>query len=173
MLIGSIFVYSSLIRPTYSQIKDLRAEKASRLDFIAKNEAYIQQIQKALREYQDSKNITETTSLILPLNQDLASRVNQIAGMSSNNKLILELLSVQQLPIKPSNQPIIKGIGVLRFNLQLMGSYENFKSFLQALETNITLIDLIDLKISQAAQAKAAENNFRYTMVVDTYYQAE
>lgn len=173
MLIGSLFVYASLIRPTYSQVKDLRAEVASRLDFIAKNETYIQQVQKILSEYQDITKIKETTSLILPLEQDVASRVNQIAGLSTNNNLIIELLGVQQLSIKPSNQSnLIKGLGILRFNFRLIGNYENFKSFLQALETNITLMDLMNLKI-ESAPTKSGVTNFDYTMTVDTYYQAE
>jgi len=173
MLIGSLFVYASLISPTYSQIKDLRAEVASRLDFIAKNETYIQQVQKVLSEYQDITKTTETTSLILPLEQDVASGVNQIAGLSTNNKLTIELLGVQQLSIKPSNQSnLIKGLGTLRFNFRLMGSYENFKSFLRALETNITLMDLMNLKIESAPKPKSGVTNFYYTMTVHTYYQA-
>ncbi len=174
MLIGSLFIYTSLIRPIYSQIKDLRIEVASRLDFIAKHETYIQQVQKLLSEYQDIAKIIETTSLILPLEPDVAFGVNQIAGLSKFYNLTIELLGVQQLAITPSSQPnSIKGLGTLRFNFRLMGSYESFKSFLQALETNITLMDLMNLKTEPATQTKAAGNNFYYTMVVDTYYQAE
>jgi Tfp pilus assembly protein PilO len=174
LFIGSLFVYGSLIKPAYSQIKDLRSEVASRLDFIEKNEAYIQKIQKKIKELQDLDKTTETISLILPLNQDVASRVSQIDGLAYNNRLTIELLSIQELSIKPSKQPnLVKGIGTLRFNFKASGNYENFKSFIQALETNITLMDLVGLKIEPNNKPKTAGSNFDYTMVVDTYYQAE
>jgi len=174
LFIGSLFIYSNLVKPTYSQIKNLRSEVVSRLDFIEKNEAYIQEIQKKIKESHDLDKTTETISLILPLNQDVASRVNQIGGLAYNNRLAIELLNVQELAIKPSKQPnLVKGLGTLRFNLKASGNYENFKSFIQALETNITLMDLIGLKIEPNNKSKTAGSNFDYTMVVDTYYQSE
>jgi len=174
LFIGSLFIYGNLIRPTYSQIKDLRSEVSSRLDFIEKNEVCIQEIQKKIKQYQNLGKTTEAISLILPLNQDVASRVNQINGLASNNRLTIESLNVQELAIKPSKQPnLVKGLGTLRFNFKANGNYESFKSFIQALETNITLMDLIGLRIEPNNKPKTAGNNFDYTMIVDTYYQAE
>ncbi len=173
IFVSSIFVYASFVKPTYSQIKDLRAEVSSRLNFIDKHENYIQEVQRILNEYQDVARITETTSLILPLSQDAASGLNQINGLSALNHLVIELLSVQQLSITPSSQQnSIKGVGTLRFNFRLAGKYEDFKSFLQAVETNITLMDLVSLKIEPTLGAAGADS-FYYTITLDTYYQAE
>lgn len=168
--VASLFVYSSLIRPAYSEIHNLRAEIAGRLDFISKNEAVIQRVKNLLSEYQNVAEIQQTTSLSLPLEQNIAQGVNQISALAGFNNLILESLSVQQLAIKPSAQPgLIKGVGVLRYSFRLGGAYADFKSFLQAVETNISLMDLVDLKIEQAAK----DNNLFYTANIDTYYQAE
>ena len=172
IFIASLFIYSSLIRPAYSEIKSLRAEIASRLKLINKNEVFVQQVKKLLTEYQDVAKVQETTSLILPLEQNTPQTVNQINGLSEFNKLTIEFLSVQQLAIKPSDQPgLVKGLGVLRYNLRLTGTYENFKLFLQAAETNVNLMDLVSLKIEQAT--KSAQDNLSYTITMDTYYQAE
>lgn len=168
--IASIFIYNSLIQPAYSGIKDLRAEIATRLDLIATNQNSIQQVQNLLTQYQNAADIQQTTSLILPLSQDIALGADQINGLSKINNLSIELLGVQQVAIKPSKQPnLVKGIGTSRFNFRLNGAYENFKAFLQAVETNINLTDLVSLKIEPAT----SRNNFLYTMTVDTYYQSE
>lgn len=170
--IASLFIYSSLIQPAYSDIKNLRTEVANRLDFISKNETFIQQVKNLLNEYQNVAKIQETTSLILPLNQNIPQGVNQINGLSKINNLTTELLSVQQLAIKPSKQPnLVKGLGSLRFTFRLTGPYENFKPFLQAMETNINLMDLVSLKIEPPE--KAGRDIFSYTLIVDTYYQSD
>lgn len=172
MFVASLFVYSTLIRPVYSEIKSLRAEIAGRLEFISENETSIQQVEKLLTEYQDIAKVQETTSLILPLEQNASQGVNQISGLAGFNNLIVEFLSIQQLAIKPSIQPgLVKGLGILRYNFRLTGTYEGFKSFLQAVETNISLMDLANLKIEPAT--KSTKGNLSYTVNMDTYYQAE
>lgn len=173
MIIASLFVYSSLIRPVYSEIKNLRAEVAGRLDLINRNKASIEQVQKLLSEYQSISQAQEITSLVLPSEQNISRAVNQVVGLADLNGLFIELLAVQQLAIKPSAQPnLVKGVGVLRFNLRLAGSYENFKSFIKNLETNVNLMDLVNLKIEAATKTRAGDS-FSYTMVIDSYYQAE
>jgi Tfp pilus assembly protein PilO len=172
MIIASIFVYSSLINPSYSEIKNLRSEVAGRLELVAQHKTSIDQVKKILGEYQGAVQIQDMVSTILPPEQNLSSAVHQINKLASVNELPIELLSAKQLAIKPSNQPeLVKGVGTLRFNLRVVGSYEKFKSFLQNLETNINLMDLASLKIEP--QTKGAGNNFNYTMVVDTYYQSD
>ncbi|MBN2197890.1 type 4a pilus biogenesis protein PilO [Candidatus Wolfebacteria bacterium] len=173
MLIGALFIYATFMKPAYSQIKNLRTEVSSRLDFINKHENYIQEVKKVLNEYQNITEITQTTSLILPINRDIALGLNQINGIAFLNNLSIELLGVQEMAISPSSQlSFIKGVGNLRFNLRLVGSYENFKSFIQAIETNITLIDLVSLKIDPILGGGAAKN-FNYTIILNTYYQTE
>ncbi len=173
MIIASLFVYSSLIRPAYSEIKNLRSEVAGRLDLINRNKASIEQVQKLLSEYESISQAKEMTSLVLPSEQNISQAVNQIVSLISLNGLSAELLAVQQLAIKPSAQPnLVKGTGTLRFNLRLAGGYENFKTFLQNLETNINLMDLANLKIEQGVKTKAGDS-FSYTMIIDSYYQAQ
>ena len=174
LIIGSFIIYNSLIQPAYSEIANQRAEVATRLDLINKHEDSIKQVQNLLSQYQDTAQIQEVASLILPSEQNFPQAVNQITGLANLNKLSIELLAAQQLAIRPSAQPrLVKGIGVLRFNLQLTGAYENLKSFIQNLETNMNLMDLASVRIEPSMKGKLGENKFSYTIMVDTYYQAE
>lgn len=172
VFIASLFIYSSLIRSVYSDIKNLRAEVVSRLELINKNQASVKQVNQLLNEYQDISKIQETISSVLPLEQNMPQSVNQISGLAKFNNLAINFLSAQQLAIKPSTQPgLVNGLGVLRLNFGLTGTYENFKTFIQGLDTNITLLDLVTLKTESKATSKNGE--LSYTMTVDTYYQVK
>jgi len=174
MLIASIFVYSTLIRPAYSDIENLRAQASSKTQLLEQQQSSIKQVQSLLSQYQDVLKVEDTISSILPLSPDVASGVNQITGLSKINNLTIDLLSIEETAIKPSDEPnLVKGVGALKFNFHLIGSYENFKAFLQNVETNITLMDLTNLKVETAARAKLNENRFSYTLTVNTYYQAQ
>jgi len=171
IVVASIFIYASFILPAYFEIKDLRSEIAGRFDLINKHKFSVEQVKELLNEYQDIGQLQETISGILPIKQNLPLAADQIIGLANFNGLAIESLSIQQLAIKPSIQSgLVKGIGVLRINSRLAGNYEKFKSFLRAMETNITLIDLKSLKVE--SKTKGADS-FYYAMVVDTYYQTE
>jgi len=176
MFIASLFIYSSLIKSIYAEIKNKRTEIVSRLELINKYETSIKQIQKILSEYQNISQFAETISSILPPEQNVSQSVNQISGLAKINNLIINFLSVQQLAITPSSKPdLIRGRGVLRLNFALTGSYENFRKFVQTMETNISLMDLISLKIEPKIETglKSVKDNFSYAMAVDTYYQSK
>jgi len=176
MFIASLFIYSSLIKSIYAEIKNKRTEIVSRLELINKYETSIKQIQKILSEYQNISQFAETISSILPPEQNVSQSVNQISGLAKINNLIINFLSVQQLAITPSSKPdLIRGRGVLRLNFALTGSYENFRKFVQTMETNISLMDLVSLKIEPKTETglKSVKDNFSYAMAVDTYYQSK
>lgn len=176
MFIASLFIYSSLIKSIYAEIKNKRTEIVGRLELINKYETSIKQIQKILSEYQNISQFAETISSILPPEQNVSQSVNQISGLAKINNLIINFLSVQQLAITPSSKPdLIRGRGVLRLNFALTGSYENFRKFVQTMETNISLMDLVSLKIEPKIETglKSVKDNFSYAMAVDTYYQSK
>lgn len=174
MIVASLFIYSSLIRPVHSEIKDLRTETNSRLDVINKNKTSIAQVQKLLSEYQNIAKAQEVIFSIVPLEENIPLIINQIFGLVDINRLSIESVTIKKLAIKPSvRQKFVKGVGTLRFDLRLAGNYENFKMFIQNMETNANLLDLNDLKIETDAKTKLGGENFLYTMNIDSYYQTQ
>ena len=174
MCIAAVFVYSSFIRPAYSDIATLRTLVSEKTTLFEQQKSSVDQLQNLLSQSQDVLKVEDTISSILPLSPDVASGVNQINGLSKINNLALDLLSIEETAIKPSGRPdLARGVGTLKFNFHLSGSYENFKTFLQNMETNITLMDLANLKLESASKTRSGENRFSYTVTVNTYYQAE
>ncbi|MFH1346882.1 MAG: type 4a pilus biogenesis protein PilO [Spirochaetota bacterium] len=174
MFIAAIFVYSNLVSPAYSEIKNLKAELLSSSKMVEEQQFITSQVQNLLNEYQDISSIENTVGIMLPLSQDATSNLNQITGLVTINNLKLESLSVSKMANRPSDSPnLVKGVGILRFTFQLSGSYENFKSFLKAVETNIALMDLVDLQIESPQNLKASGANLSFLINIKTYYQTE
>lgn len=174
MLVAAVFVYSTFIRSAYSDVETLRAQANSKTTTFTQQQSSVKQIQNLLSQYQDVLKVEDTISSMLPLSPDIGSDINQITGLAQINNLTLDILSTEEMAIKPSKQPTLaKGIGTLKFNFHLTGGYENFKNFIQELETNITLIDLVNLKVEPFSKGKSAGNIFSYTITANAYYQTQ
>jgi Tfp pilus assembly protein PilO len=170
LLGGAIFIYSSLIKPAYADIKELRSQAASRLNLIEENQSYIVKVQNLLNEYQNAAQLQNTISILLPDEKNLSQALSQISGLASISGLFLQKASVSQLAIRPSlGSSIVKNIGTLRFETEASGSYDSFKSFLEKLETNMGIFDIESVKVS--LPARASSNAFNYSIVIDSYYQ--
>jgi len=174
MFIAAIFVYSNFVSPAYSEIKDLRAELLSNSQAANEQQSAIAQIQNLLKEQENISSIENVIGTILPLSQNVGLSLSQISSLAAINNLKLESLTVTKRANKPSsNQKLVKSIGVLRFSFQVSGTYENFKAFLKAIETNIALMDLVDLKIEPVQILKTGGGNFSFTANMETYYQTD
>jgi len=173
LLVGAVFVYSSMIKPAYSEIKSLRSEVVSRLEIINENQAYISQVQNLLNEYQNISQLQSAISILLPDEQNLAQALNQISGLIGISGLSPQKASANQLAIRSSlGSSVVKKIGTLRFEVETSGNYPNFKDFLQKLETNMGVFDVVSIKIEPPGRS-AGVGIFNYTTVIDSYYQTQ
>jgi len=174
MFIAAIFVYGSFISPAYSDINNLRAELSARSQTVNEQQSAISQVQNLLKEYQNISSVETTIGTMLPLSEDTAASLNQIIGLATVNNLKLESVSVSRMANRPSNeQGLVKGVGVLRFSFLLNGSYANFKSFLRAMETNVSLMDLINLQIESSLGSRINGGNISFSVDADAYYQTK
>lgn len=170
-LIGSLFIYRSLIKPDYQEIIGLIAKKQSLKETFDNYTFLNQEFENLLSQYQnqDLEMTRRQLSLTLPNNPDISYAAAQIVGIAKLFGMKVGSLDIKQLAIKPSAQATIKGLGTLRMDLQMEGDYENFKSFMKALETNIMMLNPTNYKIEKQANSPF----LIYKMTVDTHYQAE
>ena len=126
-------------------------------------------VKTLISESNQAQELQKNISKILPLSEGISEAVNQISGLAFLNKLEVNSVSSRTLAIEPSNAKLIKGLGVVSFNIQLGGTYESFKSFLENLETNIRIMNVNYLIIE--SKGEGLTNNFLYNLTVDAYYQ--
>ncbi len=169
LLIVSVFIYNSLIKPAYGEIFELRNRTATLEQTYNNYESLNKKFQEIFAQYQNLGDLEKQLSMILPSKLDTAYAAGQISGIASKNKINFLSLTARQLAIKPGSGPV-KGIGVLRMEAKLSGAYENFKMFSKDMETNIMISDLVNLRIEKA---KGVGSEPLYAITIDTYYQAE
>ena len=171
ILIASIVVYSLLLKPAYEEVNQLRGDLTSKSDLVSEQRRVIEKVKELLDQYPSLAGPRQKISLALPDKADYPTLLNQINGLTNAAGLALQSVSLASVTSAQagglgagSNVPIMSTIQI---NLDVSGSYQTLKSFLQTIETNIRIMDLVSLAITPLANS----NNYNYHLVVNTYYQ--
>lgn len=170
-LIGSLFVYKSLIKPDYKKIVNLIAEKQSLKTTLNTYTFLNQEFKKFLSQYQnqDLEMTQKQLSLMLPNRPDISYVAAQVVGIADLFGIKISSLNIKQLAIKPSDKTAIKGLGTLRIDLQMEGDYESFKSFMRTLENNVMILNPTNYKIEKQSSGPF----LIYKMTMDAHYQTD
>ena len=178
LIIASVAIYVVLLKPVYSgDIKDiknpgvqqLRGEQKALGELKKQTEQTIKEFQNIKKQYESLEQL-ERFNLSLPDNEEIPTLINQLQNISQASGLKIENISLQKMPFKSSADKNVlqKPLGTLRINLQMNGSYDAIKSFLEGIETNLRLMDAQSLKLS-----KSQKGGFNYNISVDTYFQGQ
>lgn len=173
LLVAALLVYTNMVVPAYNQVQMMRGEQVGIQETITQDKAAVSTVQNLVGQYQTESQLEDNISQILPTDPDVPDVVNQIQGLASANTLTLQSLAIQYLPIQAvSSQELIDPVGTIQLNISLSGQYDNFKSFLQGLETNIRLMDVSSIHIDGGGST-TGNGNLSYSLIVDTYYQEQ
>jgi Tfp pilus assembly protein PilO len=170
LLIAALVVYAAMIRPAYGEIVELRGALFARRALFAEQEAAINKVLSLIEQYQGAGRLQDVVSLSLPETEALSGVFGQLNAMAKANNIGIEVFGVQRLPIRPSGNDLIRGLGTLRLSVRAVGSYESFKGFLNNIETNIRVMDMAGFKIEPAGLS--TQNVFIHNLTIDTYYQS-
>lgn len=175
-LVAAMMIYSLFIRPEYKLINELRGMFIAKSNLLAEQQSIISQVQNLLAQYQGSASIQQAVSLALPTKEEAAGIFSQLQALAQANDLTIEVFGVQNQPTKSVNNSrgvtnVVKDLGVVQTLLKISGSYNDFKNFLQGVETNIRVMDLVSLKMDKVNHANASF--FIYNLVLNTYYQTD
>lgn len=172
LLVMALVVFSNFIRPEYQDIQELRGRIETKSQLFEDQELATTQIQRLIADYQGLANIQDDLSLVLPQEEQIPQALNQVANIARVNNLSIQSIEIQNLPFQPKattqTSILVKRIGSLRMDVQLSGSYEELKAFVQTIETNIRLMDVRNLAITPSVNPNGA---YAFTVTIDTYYQ--
>lgn len=174
LFVVTLIIYFSLIVPANNDGQAVKAEMISRQNFINSQKSAINQVKNLIASYKGEGQLQEVVSSILPFSGDLAGSFAQVNGLSQANHLLLNTF-IAGTPVElpsagdKSSQLQIKGYGSSDFQLQITGTYEDFKSFIANMETNIRVFDIKKIDIQPAG--KPNQDLYNYNLTVATYYQ--
>lgn len=175
-LVSSLVVYFQFIQPAYEDAQNIKAQQLSQQNFLDSEKAVVKQVQDLISSYEGQVQIQQAVSAALPLSPDAAGALAQLYGLAQDNSLVVQSVSVGFSGGSGggvSQFSLQKPVGTINFQLNVVGTYESFKTFLSMLETNIRIFDLKSLNIqpTSATGGKSAPDLYNYGLTVSAYYQ--
>lgn len=180
LVVAAFIIFFKFTQPVYREIQDIRNDIASYENLIDTQRVAINQVNKLINTYESQTEFKEAISASFSSGPNLSGAIAQLNGLAGLNGMSLSSISVTKTIPKSTiseaqktgsskSQSIKKPINTLSFGLNLVGSYEEFKSFIGNLESNIRIFDVKNIDFSPAS--KSVQDIYDINMVVDTYYQ--
>jgi len=175
--VSALVVFFDFVQPSYQDLQVSRGKEIA--------QQIVKQVKSLVSSYQSQTQGKQSVSLALPVGPDTAGALSQISGLAFANNIGIQTMSVttQATPTGPkqanglaaaaSSGNLAKPVGTLSFQISAVGNYENFKNFVQGLESNTRVFDvkLISIHPGTIPGAKGGQDYFFYDVTVVAYYQ--
>lgn len=167
--VGILVVYTSLVRPELAKIGEHRALLVSK-EILFNNESNaVSQVENLLGQFQNLAELQDTVSLALPLDANVTGALNQVQSIARLSNVSVSSFAVKPLAFAASKDPLVKRMGSFELNLAVSGSYDNLKTFIKSVETNVRVMNVSSMRLTQAATG----DNLNLALTVEVYYQEE
>jgi|YelNatPaOPRAMG01_1025707.scaffolds.fasta_scaffold07553_7 hypothetical protein len=145
----------------------------------AKQLQSLQMAKQIIDQYKNLTNVNQTISLTLPKSEEIYNVITQLNKISQNSGLLLQSISLQrsaptsQTTSTTKTESLLNKPQTITLTLNLVGTYEAFKTWLEAIETNIRLMDITNINFSGvlSSEKSTTTNIFNYRVTLNTYYQ--
>ena len=194
LILGTAILYFQFVQSAYQNAQRVKGQLLSEEAFLRDEEDVINQVKNLISSYQGQEQVQQAVSTALPMEEDVPGAIAQIAGIAIQSGLRVGSISVsavapqtKRAPAGSASSPapkqgsfqstLQKPIGTISLKIGLSGGYEDLKSFLLLLETNLLVFDVKSISMKPAAQSSNAKvavyDAFEYDIAVTTYYQGQ
>ena len=173
LFILTLVVYANLIRPAAKEVGLKRAVLYSKATALENQRAAVGKVQELISRMKGVSQLQRTVSLIVPQSPGVTEALGQLRAITESSQVELSSFSISALPFQSNDAPLVRRLGTLELGLSVQGSYENVKSFLQALETNVRVFNVQSVRIApaRADSSNALGSRFAAQVTVLVYYQ--
>ncbi len=179
---GALITFLNFIRPAYAEVQKLKGEVFVRERFVANEQEAVKKVQQLISAYNNKIEFRNLISLTLPLTIDVSGALAQLAGLVQSDTLGAQSFAMteegnsgEERGGAPQAQGgalhLARPLGKLALQVSFTGSYDNIKSFLEKIESNIRVFDIAFLSI--VPSGKPNQDLYRVELKVATYYQKE
>ena len=176
LVIISIVIIVTYIRPTFDDMESIRSEAEAyqtALDNAASYNARLRELYDAANRFTVSQR--RTLDRFLPKEVDAIAVMRDIETISDNHAIDLTALSssdavletINTTPETPAQGQVIEKqlpVTVQKFDLSLLATYEQFKSFLYDIERNAYLLEVSELSVSPSE-----DGIYAFDMTLEAY----
>ncbi len=179
--------------PAFDNVSGLREELKTWQGKLDNTQALSRKLEELKKKYDNMANEADKVAQAVTKREDFPGLLVQLEELSSQNGLILESVTFDVVDIKKNNQAVvsdnslgngtvvaqsvggsknsqeISGLKILAVNLNLNGSQNSLKTFLQAIEANLRIMDVS--AISFGAQDFGASLGQDFKVSLNTYFR--
>ncbi len=190
-MIGIIAALLWFVQPTYGEIKNLAQKIETKENTLEKKQKLVFDIEKLVNQYEDIEGRVNKVFYALPNKAEIPNVLVQLEALASENGMIFESSNFSKIQQSAQNkttsennaassletadqQNIIEQTRSVSIDINLTGSYENFKNYLRSLENNIRIMDITSINFSSSSGSSEEEevsDNFSYSIRLKVYYQ--
>lgn len=179
LVVGASVVYFYFIQPSFADALRAKGDVAGREAFVANQRQAIQQVEDLIAAYHGEGKIQEVISYVFPQGEDASDAIAQLNGLSQASNLALQSVALRGQGARAgvvgaagagaSQSPLLRPVGTLVLQARFAGTYDDLKSFVERLETNIRIFDIQSLSVQAAG--KLNQNLYVFDITFTVYYQ--
>lgn len=187
ILIIVFFVISSIVFfnytwPSLLKVLDLNDSLKIVKEEYARQSKSLQIAKDIINQYKNLSNVNQMISLSLPKTDEFFNVLAQLDKISSESGMLIQNITVKP-PIQSATstassgggspkESLITSIQSVNVDLSMVGTYESFKTWLNAIETNIRLMDVNSINFTGVVVSeKTTTNIFNFRVNLNFYYQ--
>ncbi|PIZ58076.1 hypothetical protein COY23_00795 [bacterium (Candidatus Torokbacteria) CG_4_10_14_0_2_um_filter_35_8] len=158
-LIVIIFVYFLYI-PLYNQLKERSQEITNKQKEIEVKAQTVEDLEKLQTKYNTRKADEEAIEKSIPTEEEVALIIRQINQIAQESKVFCNLIERKEIAEE-------NGINKVNFTIEIGGSYEGFKKFLENIEKSNRIIDINSIQLTSIN----SESSYNFTVGASVYFQ--
>jgi len=175
---ATLVVYGTLIQPEFQSASKLQGLVASKSQLYDNQKSAVTQVTNLITQFQSSTaKLQQTVGLAIPIGPNVTQALNQWQAIAVANQVNLLSLTIQ--PGQPSNpkgstQALVKKLYNIPTEVNVSGSYNSLKQFLNSTETNARIMNVTDFDFKAVTDNKPGiGSNVNYSMQLDVvaFYQ--
>ncbi len=178
----ALVVFFNFSWPALLKTIDLNDSLKFAKDEYARQTKSVQLAKQIVDRYKNLTNVNQMISLSLPKTDELYNVLVQLQRTSADSGLLIQNITIK-MPTASSSQTsgtaaakessLIKPTQTINLDLSLIGTYESFKTWLNAVETNIRLMDVASINFTSvlSGEKSTTTNLFNYRVNLNVYYQ--
>ncbi len=186
LFIGAAIVFFTMTWPMFDQVlKDNKNLALAKAEYQKQAEA-VRLAKTIVDQYKNLTDVNQMISLTMPRSEELYNAIVQLNKISEDSGLSIQSIALQKISSattassktsSASSQSLLKSPQQVALTLSLNGTYESFKTWLEAVETNIRLMDITNISFSGAKTTPtergsgAGFNFFNFSVALNLYYQ--
>jgi len=175
ILIGiSLGVFFGLDWPAFKKIGELNGKISQEKEQYEEQYEAVQIAKSIINQYKSLAGVSQTISLSIPREAEVQNVLSQINKISIQAGLTTQSINFENITIPQSKkETLVKNNQITRVDTSLLGSYESFKTWLSAIESNIRLMDVQSVSFSGIASSEGTKNQgiFNFKVSLNVYYQ--